>query len=211
MIHEFPDLPYAYDALEPVIDETTMRVHHTRHHRTYYDKFVAAIRGSDLEQQPMETIFARVSQHPPAVRNNGGGYYNHTLYWNVMSPDGGGDPVGALANALLAKYGSFDEFKTAFANAGINQFGSGFAWLLVTREGDLAISATGNQDNPLMDTAEVRGAPILGCDVWEHAYYLTYMNKRPDYIDAWWKVVNWPYVNQLYEQALAKAPRQKSA
>ena len=117
MIHEFPDLPYAYDALEPVIDETTMRVHHTRHHRTYYDKFVAAIRGSDLEQQPMEAIFARISQHPPAVRNNGGGYYNHTLYWNVMSPDGGGDPVGALADALLAKYGSFDEFKTAFANA----------------------------------------------------------------------------------------------
>jgi superoxide dismutase, Fe-Mn family len=211
MIHEFPDLPYAYDALEPVIDETTMRVHHTRHHRTYYDKFVAAIRGSDLEQQPMEAIFARISQHPPAVRNNGGGYYNHTLYWNVMSPDGGGDPVGALADALLAKYGSFDEFKTAFANAGINQFGSGFAWLSVTTNGDLAISATGNQDNPLMDTAEVRGTPILGCDVWEHAYYLTYMNKRPDYIDAWWKVVNWPYVNRLYEEALSQAPRQQSA
>ncbi|KAF0806881.1 superoxide dismutase, Mn [Alcanivorax xiamenensis] len=211
MIHEFPDLPYAYDALEPVIDETTMRVHHTRHHRTYYDKFITAISGTDLEQQPMETIFAHISRHAPAVRNNGGGYYNHTLYWNVMSPDGGGDPVGPLADALLAKYGSFDEFKTAFANAGITQFGSGFAWLSVTANGDLAISSTGNQDNPLMDTAEVRGTPILGCDVWEHAYYLTYMNKRPDYIDAWWKVVNWPYVNRLYEDALAQVSRQKSA
>ncbi|WP_133493315.1 superoxide dismutase [Alcanivorax sp. 24] len=211
MIHEFSDLPYAYDALEPVIDETTMRVHHTRHHRTYYDKFITAISGTDLEQQPMETIFAHISRHAPAVRNNGGGYYNHTLYWNVMSPDGGGDPVGPLADALLAKYGSFDEFKTAFANAGITQFGSGFAWLSVTANGDLAISSTGNQDNPLMDTAEVRGTPILGCDVWEHAYYLTYMNKRPDYIDAWWKVVNWPYVNRLYEDALAQVSRQKSA
>ncbi|MBZ9558324.1 MULTISPECIES: superoxide dismutase [Modicisalibacter] len=203
MIHEFPDLPYAYDALEPVIDETTMKVHHTKHHRAYYDKFVDAIKGTEMEDQPLETIFAKVSQQSAAVRNQGGGYYNHTLYWNVMSPNGGGDPTGALGEAIKAKYGSADEFKKAFAAAATGQFGSGFAWLVVKPDGELEITSTANQDNPLMDVASVRGTPVLGCDVWEHAYYLTYMNRRPEYIENWWKVVNWDYANSLYEQAKA--------
>ena len=200
MKHEFPDLPYAYDALEPVIDETTMRLHHTKHHKTYYDKFVDAISGTDMENKSLEEIFARISQQPAVVRNNGGGLWNHTLYWNCMTPNAK-EPSGPAVDAIKAKFGSVDEFKDAFTKAGIGQFGSGWAWLVVKPGGELEITSTANQDNPLMDVASVQGTPILGCDVWEHAYYISYQNRRPEYLDNWWKVVNWDYVNELYEAA----------
>ncbi|MCD6008576.1 superoxide dismutase [Halomonas sp. IOP_31] len=203
MQHEFPDLPYAYDALEPVIDETTMRVHHTKHHKTYFDKFVDAISGTELENQSLEQIFANISQHKPVVRNNAGGFYNHTLFWKMMSPNGGGEPQGALGEAINAKYGSLDEFKKAFLGAATGQFGSGWAWLVVKPDGELEITSTANQDNTLMNVASVQGKPVLGLDVWEHAYYLTYLNKRPDYVDNWWRVVNWEYANELYQAAKA--------
>lgn len=201
--YTFAPLPYPADALEPVIDKTTMEIHHGRHHKAYFDNFTAAIKDSPLAGETLETIFANISKHPAAVRNNGGGYYNHNLYWNVMSPNGGGAPQGELLEAINTAFGSFDAFKTAFKDAGIKQFGSGWAWLIVGKDGKLAITSTPNQDNPLMDTAAVQGTPILGCDVWEHAYYLHYQNKRPDYLEAWWNVVNWPYVAELYRQAKA--------
>ena len=200
MKHEFPELPYAYDALEPVIDETTMRLHHTKHHKTYFDKFVDAISGTDMENKSLEEIFASISQQPAVVRNNGGGLWNHTLYWNCMTPNAQ-EPSGPAVDAIKAKFGSIDEFKDAFTKAGVGQFGSGWAWLVVTQGGELEITSTANQDNPLMDVASVRGTPILGCDVWEHAYYISYQNRRPEYLDNWWKVVNWDYVNELYEAA----------
>ena len=200
MSHEFPDLPYAYDALEPVIDETTMRVHHTKHHKTYYDKFVDAISGTEMENQSLEDIFATISQQPAVVRNNGGGSYNHIVYWNSMTTDAK-QPEGPAVEAIKAKFGSIDEFKDAFTKAAIGQFGSGFAWLVVTSNGELEITSTANQDNPLMDVASVRGKPILGCDVWEHAYYISYQNRRPEYVENWWKLVNWDYVNEQYEAA----------
>ena len=180
-----------------------MEIHHGRHHKAYFDNFIAAIQDTPLANETLETIFAGISKHSPAVRNNGGGYYNHNLYWNVMSPNGGGAPEGELLDAINAAFSSFDAFKTAFKDAGIKQFGSGWAWLIVGKDGKLAITSTPNQDNPLMDTAAVQGTPILGCDVWEHAYYLNYQNKRPDYLEAWWKVVNWPYVAKLYRKAKA--------
>ncbi|MEZ9575629.1 superoxide dismutase [Vibrio sp. 10N.261.55.F4] len=202
MSHTFPALPYAYDALEPYIDAKTMEVHYSKHHRTYYDKFVAAVSGSELEQQSLTEIFANISQHSPAVRNNGGGYYNHILYWNCMSQDGGGEPTGELGEAIKSTFGDFETFQDQFAQAAINTFGSGFAWLVV-EQGQLKIISTSNQDNPWMDTVVSDGEPILALDVWEHAYYISYQNRRPDYINAWWNVVNWKAVAENYAQALA--------
>ncbi|CCN69167.1 superoxide dismutase [Vibrio nigripulchritudo] len=203
MSHIFPELPYAYDALEPYIDAKTMEVHYSKHHRTYFDKFTAAIKGSDLENQSLETIFDSISSQAPAVRNNGGGYYNHVVYWNCMAPNAGGEPQGDLGAAITETFGSFEAFKEAFAQAAINTFGSGFAWLIV-KDGKLVITSTSNQDNPLMDVAADRGEPVLALDVWEHAYYISYQNRRPEYIDAWWNVVNWDAVAQNYAAALAK-------
>ena len=202
MSHTFPELPYAYDALEPYIDAKTMEVHYSKHHRTYYDKFMAAISGTDLEKQSLTEIFANISKHSPAVRNNGGGYYNHILYWNCMSKDGGGEPSGDLAKEILATFGDFESFKDQFAQAAINTFGSGFAWLVV-KDGALKIVSTSNQDNPWMNAVDSQGEPILALDVWEHAYYISYQNRRPDYINAWWNVVNWDAVAENYAQALA--------
>ncbi|MFS1462298.1 superoxide dismutase [Vibrio lentus] len=202
MSHIFPALPYAYDALEPYIDAKTMEVHYSKHHRTYYDKFIAAVSGSELEQQSLTEIFANISQHSPVVRNNGGGYYNHILYWNCMSQDGGGEPTGELGEAIKSTFGDFKAFQELFAQAAINTFGSGFAWLVV-EEGQLKIISTSNQDNPWMDTIASNGEPILALDVWEHAYYISYQNRRPEYINAWWNVVNWNAVSANYAQALA--------
>lgn len=201
--YTFADLPYAYDALEPVIDAITMQIHHGRHHKAYYDNFLAAIKDNPLNGQPLETIFAHISKESAALRNNAGGYYNHNHYWNVMRPNGSNAPSGALLDAINSTFGSVDACKAAFKDAGIKQFGSGWAWLIVGKDGKLAITSTPNQDNPLMDTAAVQGTPILGCDVWEHAYYLHYQNKRPDYLDAWWQIVNWDYVAELYAKATA--------
>ncbi|MDP2575451.1 superoxide dismutase [Vibrio sp. vnigr-6D03] len=203
MSHTFPELPYAYDALEPYIDAKTMEVHYSKHHRTYFDKFTAAIKGSDLENQSLETIFDSISSQAPAVRNNGGGFYNHVVYWNCMAPNAGGEPQGDLGKAITETFGSFDAFKEQFAQAAINTFGSGFAWLIV-KDGKLVITSTSNQDNPLMDVAADRGEPVLALDVWEHAYYISYQNRRPEYIDAWWNVVSWDAVAQNYAAALAK-------
>ncbi|WP_260261264.1 superoxide dismutase [Vibrio intestinalis] len=203
MSHVFPELPYGYDALEPYIDAKTMEVHYSKHHRTYFDKFVAAIAGTDLENQSLEEIFANISSHSPAVRNNGGGFYNHILYWNCMKPNGGGQPDGALAQAIVDTFSSFEAFQEQFTQAAINTFGSGFAWLVV-KDGKLAIASTSNQDNPKMDVAAVQGEPILALDVWEHAYYISYQNRRPEYIDAWWNVVNWEAVAENYSIARAQ-------
>lgn len=201
MSHTFPELPYAYDALEPYIDAKTMEVHYSKHHRTYFDKFIAAIKGSKLENTELTEIFANISQHSPAVRNNGGGYYNHVLYWNCMSPNGGGAPSGDLKEAIANTFGDFAKFQQQFSDAAINTFGSGFAWLVV-KNGELKIASTSNQDNPLMDVASEQGEPILALDVWEHAYYISYQNRRPEYIDAWWNVVNWDAVSKNYALAL---------
>ena len=197
----FPALPYAYDALEPAIDKTTMEIHYSRHHKAYFDNFLAAVKDSPAADESLEAILAGISRYTPAVRNNGGGFYNHTLYWNVMSPNGGGTPTGKLAQGIDAVFGSFDNFKAQFKDAGLKQFGSGWAWLIVGQDGKLAITSTPNQDNPLMDIAAVKGTPILACDVWEHAYYLRYQNKRADYLEAWWQVINWHYVAELYGKA----------
>ncbi|KHT44289.1 superoxide dismutase [Vibrio sinaloensis] len=203
MSHTFPELPYAYDALEPYIDAKTMEVHYSKHHRTYFDKFTAAIKGSELESTSLSEIFATISNHSPAIRNNGGGYYNHILYWNCMKPNGGGVPNGQLLDAIIAQFGSFAQFQQLFTEAAINTFGSGFAWLIV-KEGELHVTSTTNQDNPLMDVADIQGEPILALDVWEHAYYISYQNRRPEYIDAWWNVVNWDAVSENYSAALAQ-------
>ncbi|SUO97337.1 superoxide dismutase [Suttonella indologenes] len=201
MSYTFQDLPYAYDALEPVIDEATMHLHKDKHHKTYFDKFVAAIAETDFNGKSLPEIFANISALSPAIRNNGGGYYNHDLFLNGMrAPQENNTPSGELANAIKAAFGSFEDFQKAFADAAVNQFGSGWAWL-VLQDGKLVVSSTPNQDNPLMDVAAVRGTPILGLDVWEHAYYLNYQNKRPDYVSNWWKVVNWDYVSEQYAAA----------
>lgn len=201
MTYTFQNLPYDYTALEPVIDTATMHLHKDKHHKAYYDKFVAAIAETDLNGKPLEEIFAQISKLSPAIRNNGGGFFNHDLYFNGMrAPQDNNAPSGELAEAINNAFGSFEKFQEIFANAGANQFGSGWAWLVV-KDGKLLVSGTANQDNPLMDTVEVRGTPILGCDVWEHAYYLNYQNKRPDYIQNWWKVVNWDFVAEQYSKA----------
>ncbi len=197
MAFKLPKLDYAYSALEPHIDSRTMEIHHAKHHGGYTSKLNAAVEGTELEGKTIEELFQNVSGLPVAVRNNGGGYYNHNLFWKVMSPDGGGHPGGELAKAIDSTFGSFEKFKEEFSSVAAGRFGSGWAWL-VKKNNELMITSTPNQDNPLMDVAEVKGTPILGLDVWEHAYYLKYQNLRPEYIKAFWNVVNWKHVEQLY-------------
>ncbi|HEY0897254.1 MAG TPA: superoxide dismutase [Sphingobacteriaceae bacterium] len=201
MAFELPALPYASDALEPHIDKATMEIHHGKHHQAYVDNLNKALAGSEGENSKIEDILAGVSKYPAAVRNNGGGHFNHTLFWSVMSPNGGGTPSGELAEAINSAFGSFEEFKKKFAEAGATRFGSGWAWLTVGADGKLQVSSTPNQDNPLMDVAEVKGTPILGMDVWEHAYYLKYQNRRPEYITNFFNVINWDAVADRFAQA----------
>ncbi len=198
MAFELPKLNYSYDALEPHIDARTMEIHHTKHHGGYTTKLNDAIKGTDLENKSIEEILSSVSTASTAVRNNGGGYFNHNLFWEVMSPDGGGVPSGELMEAINKNFGSFDSFKETFNNAAATRFGSGWAWLIKNESGQLVVTSTPNQDNTLMDIAEVKGTPILGLDVWEHAYYLKYQNRRPDYINAFWNVVNWDEVTKRF-------------
>ncbi len=193
MAFELPKLPYEYAALEPHIDARTMEIHHSKHHNAYVTNLNKAIEGTPLASQSIEEILKGVSKSSAAVRNNGGGHFNHSLFWKVMKPGGGGLPTDDLAAAINRDFGSFDTFKEQFNNAGATRFGSGWAWLLV-HDGKLVVTSSPNQDNPLMDVAEVKGTPILGLDVWEHAYYLNYQNRRPDYIGAFWNVVNWDEV-----------------
>ncbi|MGE0635030.1 MAG: superoxide dismutase [Bacteroidia bacterium] len=193
MAFELPKLPYEYTALEPHIDARTMEIHHSKHHNAYVTNLNKAIEGTPLASQSIEEILKNVSKASAAVRNNGGGHFNHSLFWKVMKPNGGGLPTGDLAAAINRDFGSFDTFKEQFNNAGATRFGSGWAWLLV-HDGKLVVTSSPNQDNPLMDVAEVKGTPILGLDVWEHAYYLHYQNRRPDYIGAFWNVINWDEV-----------------
>jgi Fe-Mn family superoxide dismutase len=198
-----PNLPYAHNALEPHIDTTTMEIHHGKHHQAYVTNLNNAIGDGELAGKSLEDLMAMISKCPVAVRNNGGGHYNHSLFWSVMSPNGGGNPTGELASAIDSAFGNFEEFKKAFANAAATRFGSGWAWLCVTADKKLCVCSTPNQDNPLMDIAECKGTPILGLDVWEHAYYLHYQNRRPDYIGVFWNVVNWNEVARLYSEAMA--------
>lgn len=200
MAFKLPDLPYAFDALEPYIDARTMEIHHGKHHGAYTDKLNAAIAGTNLEGKKIEEILAEVSNLSPAVRNNGGGYYNHTLFWEIMSPNGGGEPTPQMdvSKAIELDFGSFENFKKEFANAAATVFGSGWAWLCAHPKDKLFICSTPNQDNPLMDVNDFEGMPILGLDVWEHAYYLNYQNRRPDYISGFFNVVNWHEVEKRY-------------
>lgn len=200
MAFELPKLPYATDALEPNIDTKTMEIHHGKHHAGYTNNLNNAVAGTELEGKSVEAILANISSASGAVRNNGGGFYNHSLFWEVMTPNGGGNPTGAIAGAIDEAFGSYEAFKDAFAKAAATRFGSGWAWLVVV-DGKLVVSSTPNQDNPLMDIAEVKGTPVLGLDVWEHAYYLNYQNRRPDYINAFFNVINWTKVNELFAAA----------
>lgn len=192
MSFTLPALPYAHDALEPHIDTLTMQIHHGKHHQAYVDNLNKAITGTEYEQKSLEQLVAHAGAISAAVRNNGGGHWNHSFFWESLSPNGGGAPAGKLADAINHAFGSFDEFKTKFAAAGAGRFGSGWAWLIV-HEGKLTITSTPNQDNPLMDVAETKGTPVFGVDVWEHAYYLKYQNKRADYVSAFWNIINWDY------------------
>ncbi|MBL7780268.1 MAG: superoxide dismutase [Saprospiraceae bacterium] len=199
MAFTLPNLPYEFAALEPHIDARTMEIHHDKHHAAYVNNLNAALQGTEHEGKSLEELLANISKLPPAVRNNGGGHWNHSLFWSIMAPNAGGAPTGHLAAAIDKTFGSFDEFKKLFAQAATTRFGSGWAWLSVGADGNLFISSTPNQDNPLMDLAEQKGKPILGLDVWEHAYYLHYQNRRPDYITSWWNTVNWAEVNRLFK------------
>lgn len=194
-------LPYANNALEPHIDARTMEIHHDKHHAAYVNNLNAAVAGTENENKSLEELVANISKYPAAVRNNGGGHWNHTFFWQIMGPNGGGTPSGALAEAIDSQLGGFDKFKEDFAKAGATRFGSGWAWLSVGADKRLVISSTPNQDNPLMDVADVKGTPILGVDVWEHAYYLHYQNRRPDYLAAFFNVINWKEVEKRYETA----------
>jgi superoxide dismutase, Fe-Mn family len=198
MSFQLPNLPYAYNALEPHIDARTMEIHHGKHHAAYTNNLNAAIEGTPLASQTIEDILKGLDMNNMAVRNNGGGYYNHNLFWEVMSPNGGGNPTGELADAINRDFGSFEAFKDAFAKAGATRFGSGWAWLCVHKGGKVEVCSSPNQDNPLMPGIGCGGFPILGMDVWEHAYYLNYQNRRPDYIAAFFNVINWAKVAQLY-------------
>ena len=198
MAFELPQLPYAHDALEPHIDARTMEIHHGKHHNGYTTNLNNALSGTALEGETIEAILSNLDMNNAAVRNNGGGFYNHSLFWSIMSPNGGGNPTGDLATAIDEAFGSFDGFKDAFAKAAATRFGSGWAWLCVHKEGKLEVCSTANQDNPLMPGIGCEGQPILGLDVWEHAYYLNYQNRRPDYINAFFNVINWEEVNQRY-------------
>ncbi|HOZ82488.1 MAG TPA: superoxide dismutase [Bacteroidia bacterium] len=200
MSFQLPPLPYAPDALEPHIDTRTMEIHHDKHHQAYVTNLNNAIAGTDAEKMSIEDICKNISKLPMAVRNNGGGHYNHSLFWTIMAPNAGGAPKGKLADAINSAFGSFDEFKTKFNQAAATRFGSGWAWLIKNAAGKLEVCSTPNQDNPLMDVAEVKGTPLLGIDVWEHAYYLHYQNRRPDYCTAFWNVVNWDEVSNRFEK-----------
>ncbi len=198
----FPELGYDFNALEPHIDAQTMELHYTRHHKGYYTKLQNAVENSDVAEKSLIEAFNNISIYPAGVRNNGGGHYNHSLFWSIMSPDGGGKPSGKLMDAIESAFGSFDSFKEKFETAAKGRFGSGWAWLVVKDNKQLAVTDTPNQDNPLMDVVDTKGMPILGLDVWEHAYYLKYQNRRPDYISAFWNVVDWDEVSRRYEAAM---------
>ncbi len=204
MAFKLPDLPYAYDALQPHFDKRTMKIHHTKHHNGYTIKLNNAIAGTPLEKMEIEKILKKAGKYGDAVRNNGGGYYNHDLFWRILSPNGGGQPKGKIANAINDSFGSYDKFVAKFRAAAATRFGSGWAWLCTNNRGKLFVTSTPNQDNPLMDVAPKKGKPILGLDVWEHAYYLKYQNRRGDYIDAFFNVVNWSMVSRYYTKALKK-------
>ena len=201
MAFELPKLKYAYDALEPNIDARTMEIHHTKHHQGYTNKLNAAIEGTDLEGKTIENILINLDTDNKAVRNNGGGFYNHSLFWDVMNPEGKGRLSGDLKDAIEAEFGSFEAFKDAFSSAAATRFGSGWAWLCVHEGGKIEVCSTANQDNPLMPGVGCEGTPILGLDVWEHAYYLNYQNRRPDYIEAFFNVINWNEVERRYAEA----------
>ena len=198
MAFELPQIPYAYDALEPNIDARTMEIHHTKHHNAYTTNLNAAVAGTDMEGKTIENILINLDMKNMAVRNNGGGFYNHNLFWTVMAPNGGGLPTGDLLAAIEAAFGTFDEFKASFSKAGATQFGSGWAWLCTHKGGKVSVCGTPNQDNPLMPGVGCGGTPILAMDVWEHAYYLHYQNRRPDYIEAFFNVINWTEVARRY-------------
>ena len=197
---ELPALPYAHNALEPHIDARTMEIHHGKHHQAYVNNLNNAVKGNAAEGIELSELVHNISKYSPAIRNNGGGHWNHSFFWGIMGPNAGGQPTGALMDAIVASFGSFDAMKEQFNSAATTRFGSGWAWLIV-HDHKLAITSTPNQDNPLMDVAEVKGTPILGLDVWEHAYYLHYQNRRPDYIGAFWNIVNWSAVNAHFEAA----------
>jgi Fe-Mn family superoxide dismutase len=201
MAFELPQLAYAHAALEPHIDAKTMEIHHGKHHQAYVTNLNNALAGTDAEKLSIEEICKNISKYPMAVRNNGGGHYNHSLFWTIMAPNSGGTPKGALAAAIESDLGGFEKFKTDFTQAGATRFGSGWAWLCVKADGKLCVCSTPNQDNPLMDIADCKGTPILGMDVWEHAYYLHYQNRRPDYMLAFFNVINWDKVSELFEAA----------
>jgi Fe-Mn family superoxide dismutase len=200
MAFELPKLPYEYTALEPHIDARTMEIHHSKHHQAYVTNLNNAVNGTEWEGKSLEELLKNISKLSPAVRNNGGGHWNHSFFWNIMGANAGGAPTGDVADAINTAFGSYDKFKEEFTKAATTRFGSGWAWLLV-HDGKLVVTSTPNQDNPLMDIADVKGSPILGLDVWEHAYYLHYQNRRPDYITAFYNVINWDAVNKLYASA----------
>ena len=200
MAFTLPPLPYSFDALEPHIDAQTMQIHHDKHHQAYVDNLNKALAGTENENKSLEEIVAHAGKISPAVRNNGGGHWNHSFFWEIIGPNTGGQPSGRVAEAINQAFGSFDALKEKMNTAGATRFGSGWAWLIV-RDGKLEVTSTPNQDNPLMDVAEVKGTPILGVDVWEHAYYLKYQNRRPEYLAAFWNVVNWNKVNEHFEKA----------
>ena len=199
MAFELPPLPYAYDALEPHFDTLTMQIHHDKHHNAYVTNLNAAVAGTENEGKSLIELLSNISKLSPAIRNNGGGHFNHSLFWQILSPTGGGEPTGAIGEAITATFGSYDKFKEEFSKAAATRFGSGWAWLCVKADKSLCICSTPNQDNPLMDIAECPGTPILGLDVCEHAYYLHYQNRRPDYITAFYNVIYWTEVNRMYE------------
>ncbi len=203
MAFELPNLPYAFDALEPHFDTATMQIHHGKHHAAYVNNLNAALAGTEAEALPLEEILANISKYTPAVRNNGGGHFNHSLFWKILSPIGGGLPTGDLEAHINKTFGSFDKLKEVFAQAAMTRFGSGWAWLCV-KDGELCVCSTPNQDNPLMDIADCKGTPIIGLDVWEHAYYLKFQNRRADFVSSFWNVINWTEVNARYKAALGK-------
>ena len=201
-MHTLPTLPYATNALEPHFDTMTMEIHHGKHHNAYITNLNNAIKGTDAENLSLEELVANISKYPMPIRNNGGGHWNHSFFWQVIAPNAGGTPTGKLADAIAAEFGSFDAFKEKFAAAGVSRFGSGWAWLCVDANKKLCVCSTPNQDNPLMDVADCKGTPVLGLDVWEHAYYLHYQNRRPDFIAAFWNVVNWAEVSRRFDEAM---------
>ncbi|MBC8082388.1 MAG: superoxide dismutase [Hymenobacter sp.] len=201
MAFELPQLPYAYDALEPQIDAQTMEIHHTKHHQAYVTNLNNALAGTELEGKSLEDLMQNIASAPAAVRNNGGGHWNHSLFWTVLGPNGGGEPTGAVGEAITSSFGSYEKFKEEFTKAATTRFGSGWAWLCKQADGSVKICSTPNQDNPLMPDAGCQGTPVLGLDVWEHAYYLKYQNKRPDYIAAFYNAINWDEVNKRFAAA----------